>query len=90
MHFFKFKEIYSWKQRSNMSQRACIWYFTRLNMVQSSKYTSRNLWINSLNVATTIRENIAREFFNLKGMIVYAKDPHSVVKVVFSWSYSII
>jgi hypothetical protein len=53
-------------------------------MVQSSKYTSRNLWINSLKVATIIRENTARAFFKPKGMNVYANDPHLIAKVVFA------
>jgi len=37
--------------------------------------------MNSFKAATTIRENIVGEFFKVKGITMYAKDPHSVTEV---------
>jgi hypothetical protein len=55
--------------------------FNKLNTIQSSKYTSRNLWIKSLKVVTTIQEKIAGELFKPKGMTIYINNPHSGTKV---------
>jgi len=41
----------------------------------------------SWNALTTILEKTAGAFFNPKGVTLYANDPNSVTKVVFSWSY---
>jgi hypothetical protein len=45
---------------------------------------SKNLWMNSLKAMTTIPKKTMEEFFKTKGITVYAKDPHSVAKVILA------
>jgi hypothetical protein len=71
IHFFRFKEIWNCLHLSNIKNIVLIWPFNKMNIVQSSKYTSRNLSINSLKVVKTTPKNTVGAFFNLKGMIVY-------------------
>jgi hypothetical protein len=44
---------------------------------------STNYW----NALIMILENKAGAFFNPNGITLYANDPNSVTKVVFSWSF---
>jgi hypothetical protein len=46
--------------------------------------------MNSLKVVITILEKTAGAFFKPNGITLYAKDPHSVIKVVFLLSSSAI
>jgi len=56
-----------------------------MNTIQSSKYTSKNLWTNSLKVAATILENTASVFFKPNGIIVYTNEPHYVANIVLGF-----
>lgn len=53
IHFFKFKEIYSCLHLSSINHNFWTCFFRKLNIVQSSKYTSKNLWMKFLKATTT-------------------------------------
>ena len=89
-HFLGFKDIFISWHPSNIHQSSPTWSFNRLYIVQPSMHTSTNLWMNSWNVAITIWENTAGELFKPKGNMLYAKDPHSVMNLVFLLSSSAI
>jgi hypothetical protein len=82
MHLLIFNDIWHCLHLYNIGRKTSTWSFNRLYIVQSSRYTSRNWWINSLNAAMTTLENILGAFFNPNDMIIYWYDPHSVEKVV--------
>jgi len=70
MHFFKLNEIYNCLHLSSINLSTYMFSFNRSNIVQLSKYTSRNLCIKYLNVLTTILDKIVGAFFNPKGIVV--------------------
>lgn len=81
-HFFKFNAISYRRHVSKINHKLATWCFTSPNIVQSSKYTSKNLWMNSLNATMTMCEKIIDAFLSLKGITIYWKNPHSVAKFV--------
>jgi len=94
-HFLRLSMIWYLGQVYIIRWKIVMWCLTSQNTIQSSKYTSRNLWINSLNSATTTCENITGVFFNPNEIMVYWKQPHLVPKVslllssgvIFIWCY---
>jgi hypothetical protein len=90
-HFFRFKDIWCCLCLYNVKLRNSMWYISKLNTFQSSKYASRNFGINYVNKARTTLENIAGALFNPNDITVYWRFPHSIANVVLCMSsYKII
>ena len=90
IHFFRLREIKCFLRVSSIMCKLDTCFFTNPNIVQSSKYTSINLWMKSLNAAMTTCEKIVAAFFSPKGITIHWKHPHSFTKVVLLLSSSAI